>query len=96
MSKNLNWNCRCGQTNQTNFCSNCGEKRPHDLWICHCSTLNDEPICSNCGLSQYSTTHYDCDHCGLNLDGILNQSENLERCPSCGDLLTFHDQEWTI
>ena len=96
MGKLSKWICECGQHNRSNFCSICGEKAPHDVWICQCSTLNDTPSCSHCGLSRHAKTHRICDRCGFELDGVLNQTNEIKNCPSCGDEISHYDQEWTI
>ena len=45
------WNCECGQSNEGNFCSNCGKPRPVDagVWNCECGQSNSGNFCSNCG-----------------------------------------------
>ena len=40
------WTCSCGQTNNGNFCSNCGKARS---WTCECGSENTGNFCSNCG-----------------------------------------------
>ena len=40
------WTCSCGQTNNGNFCSNCGKAR---IWTCECGSENTGNFCSNCG-----------------------------------------------
>lgn len=45
------WNCICGQKgNSSNFCSNCGMKKPNPTWTCSCGkTGNSGKFCENCG-----------------------------------------------
>ncbi len=47
------WKCpSCGTMNTTNFCSNCGEKKPAPpaSWKCsNCGAENTTNFCSNCG-----------------------------------------------
>ena len=46
------WVCpTCGNTNATNFCSNCGTQKPAPAeWTCpDCGTVNDSKFCGNCG-----------------------------------------------
>ena len=40
------WTCSCGQTNNGNFCSNCGKAKS---WTCECGSENTGNFCSNCG-----------------------------------------------
>ena len=44
------WVCdECGTKNQTNFCGNCGAKKPDEKWICECGSVNEAIYCPNCG-----------------------------------------------
>lgn len=45
------WTCdACGTTNTTNFCGNCGAKKPSDEWECPaCGYSNTTNFCANCG-----------------------------------------------
>lgn len=46
------WQCEtCGETNEKNFCGNCGAARPS--WLCpNCGDTNEKNFCGNCGMSQ--------------------------------------------
>ncbi len=46
-----NWNCNCGQPNNLNFCSRCGQMRPSvDLWHCPvCGVASVYNFCGSCG-----------------------------------------------
>ena len=47
------WACpQCGNTNQGNFCSNCGTAKPAPVdWTCpQCGNANQGKYCSNCGI----------------------------------------------
>ncbi len=57
---NAMWSCpKCGTRNNTNFCSNCGEKKPtpqyaqpvqSDIWVCpNCGAKNRGNVCGACG-----------------------------------------------
>lgn len=51
------WKCACGKTNQYNFCTDCGAKRPaSNTWECPvCHRKNDTKFCPICG--QISPAH---------------------------------------
>ena len=45
----LVWTCTCGQVNEGNFCSNCGQPRTL-RWFCpDCGKENNGRFCSSCG-----------------------------------------------
>lgn len=48
---NTTWDCECGQKgNTTNFCPNCGSKKPQTTWDCECGQKdNTTNFCPNCG-----------------------------------------------
>ena len=49
------WVCpSCGNENTTNFCGNCGTKKPlEESWVCPaCSTVNTGNFCTECGRSR--------------------------------------------
>ena len=77
--KATGWNCSCGMTNiQTNFCPECGNKKPApaNSWDCGCGqkgvTTN---FCPNCGAKRPNPT-WNC-NCGQ-----TDISTNF--CPNCG------------
>ena len=75
------WNCSCGQTNITsNFCPNCGSKRPEGPkgWDCSCGQKNiTTNFCPNCGSKRpEGPKGWDCS-CGQK-----NIITNF--CPNCG------------
>ena len=45
------WTCSCGTVNSSNFCTNCGSKKPAPAgsWKCSCGTENTGNFCTNCG-----------------------------------------------
>ncbi len=45
------WVCSvCGSENTTNFCGNCGAKKPSGEWTCpDCRHVNTTNFCANCG-----------------------------------------------
>lgn len=46
-----NWNCTCGRVNISNYCTNCGNKRPMvERWTCsRCGYLSYWNFCGKCG-----------------------------------------------
>lgn len=75
------WNCSCGQTNITsNFCPNCGTKKPTEVagWNCSCGQVNiTTNFCPNCGNKKTEVKEgWDCS-CGQ-----TNITTNF--CPNCG------------
>ena len=75
------WNCVCGQkTICTNFCPNCGAKKPQPItgWDCsQCGQIGiTSNFCPNCGAKKTTSFTWDCS-CGTT--GI---STNF--CPNCG------------
>ena len=79
------WACpKCGTTNTTNFCSNCGEKKPAppESWTCSCGAVNTTNFCSNCGAKKGenapaapSAIEWKCD-CGA--------TNTTKFCSNCG------------
>ncbi len=53
------WVCSvCGTENTTNFCGNCGAKKPSGEWTCpDCGHLNTTNFCSNCGRQKPASSH---------------------------------------
>ncbi len=50
------WQCACGNTNKTEFCTACGRQRPDrnannapDKWVCGCGHTNSDAFCAQCG-----------------------------------------------
>ena len=75
------WNCSCGQTNiTTNFCPNCGNKKPEQKvgWNCSCGQTNiTTNFCPNCGSKKLE------EKAGWNCScGQTNITTNF--CPNCG------------
>ena len=75
------WSCSCGEKNiQSNFCPNCGSKKPApaNSWTCsNCGTVNiTSPFCPECGFKK-SSALWDCS-CGQK-----NIQTNF--CPNCGN-----------
>lgn len=76
------WNCVCGQTNNTtNFCPNCGAKKPEQSvgWNCACGQMNiTSNFCPNCGAKKpVEEQEWICPDCGKK--GIKTNF-----CPNCG------------
>ena len=77
------WNCSCGQSGITsNFCPNCGARRPAPPtgWDCpQCGTTNiTSNFCPNCGAKRpEGSAAWDCPNCGTT--GITSNF-----CPNCG------------
>lgn len=71
------WNCTCGQTGiATNFCPNCGAKKPEAGWTCSCGQTNiTSNFCPNCGAKK-PAPGWTCT-CGQ-----TNITSNF--CPNCG------------
>lgn len=75
------WNCACGQKEITsNFCPNCGAKKPQPAagWICpQCGQAGiTSNFCPNCGTKKQVPSAWDCT-CGQT--GITSNF-----CPNCG------------
>ena len=83
------WTCSCGNSNEGNFCSNCGGKKPivnsSAVWTCSCGTENTGNFCSNCG--NRKATKLVCDKCGWTSEG----ASDMKFCPNCGDPVTVAD-----
>lgn len=77
------WNCSCGQSGITsNFCPNCGARRPAPPtgWDCpQCGTTDiTSKFCPNCGAKRpEGPAAWDCPNCGTT--GITSNF-----CPNCG------------
>lgn len=74
------WNCSCGEKDiSSNFCPNCGAKRPSPVnaWDCTCGQTGiASNFCPNCGAKKPSANTWDCT-CGQT--GIISNF-----CPNCG------------
>ena len=75
------WSCNCGQSSiNSNFCPNCGSKRPEGPkgWDCGCGQKNiTTNFCPNCGSKKpEDPKEWDCS-CGQ-----INITTNF--CPNCG------------
>ena len=76
------WNCTCGTQNiATNFCPNCGSRKPEPQagWNCACGTQNIATnFCPNCGSRKPEPqTGWNC-ACG-------QQNITTNFCPNCGN-----------
>lgn len=85
------WNCTCGQKDITsNFCPNCGTKRPQKTvgWACpQCGKTGiTSNFCPNCGAKKPVPSVWDCS-CGMK--GITSNF-----CPNCGSKRP-ENQTWT-
>ena len=91
------WACSCGQQNITsNFCPNCGSKKPEPKagWNCSCGQQNitsnfcpncgskkpEEPAGWNCSCGQQNITSNFCPNCGTKKP----EEDNGWICPDCG------------
>ena len=91
------WACSCGQQNITsNFCPNCGSKKPEPKagWNCTCGQQNitsnfcpncgskkpEEPAGWNCSCGQQNITSNFCPNCGTKKP----EEDNGWICPDCG------------
>ena len=75
------WNCSCGTQNiATNFCPNCGTKKPEPQAGWNCTACGQQNItsnfCPNCGAKK-PETGWNCTACGQT--GITSNF-----CPNCG------------
>lgn len=76
------WDCGCGQKNiGTNFCPNCGTKKPEPKmgWNCSCGQQNiTSNFCPNCGAKRpEADLGWDCPECG-------QKGNKTNFCPNCG------------
>ena len=71
------WTCACGQTNEGNFCANCGTKKPAASvgWTCSCGKENFGNFCANCGKPKPAGDWF-CTDCGTKNSGNF--------CSGCG------------
>lgn len=85
------WNCTCGTQNiATNFCPNCGSKKPEPKagWNCTCGQQNiTSNFCPNCGSKKpEENAGWNC-ACGQN-----NITSNF--CPNCGTKKPAEEASW--
>ena len=85
------WNCTCGTQNiATNFCPNCGSKKPEPKagWNCTCGQQNiTSNFCPNCGSKKpEENAGWNC-ACGQN-----NITSNF--CPNCGTKKPAEEAGW--
>ena len=77
------WDCACGQKGITsNFCPNCGAKRPApaDTWDCACGQKGlTGKFCPNCGAKRPDPAQPDTWDCACGQKGITGNF-----CPNCG------------
>lgn len=77
------WDCACGQKGITsNFCPNCGAKRPApaDAWDCACGQKGlTGKFCPNCGAKRPDPAQPDTWDCACGQKGITGNF-----CPNCG------------
>lgn len=62
------WTCLCGghMTEDSRFCSKCGNKKPDNIkWLCTCDNEMEDLFCSKCGnkKSDSSAVEYKCNKC---------------------------------
>ena len=71
------WTCKCGNTGNGKFCSNCGSPRPAAVagWTCKCGKVNEGNFCSECG-SPKPAGDWFCSECGTKNSGKF--------CSGCG------------
>lgn len=87
------WNCACGQTNiTTNFCPNCGSKKPEPQTGWNCTACGQQNItsnfCPNCGAKKpEEAAGWNCTACGQ-----TNITTNF--CPNCGAKKPASDNGW--
>lgn len=87
------WSCACGQTNiASNFCPNCGSKRPEPQTGWNCTACGQQNItsnfCPNCGAKKpEKAAGWNCTACGQ-----PNITTNF--CPNCGAKKPAPDNGW--
>lgn len=86
------WNCTCGQQNiASNFCPNCGSKKPEHQtgWNCACGQQNiTSNFCPNCGAKKPAEdAGWNCTACG-------QQNITSNFCPNCGAKKPVEDNGW--
>ena len=87
------WNCSCGQSNiATNFCPNCGTKKPEPQAGWNCTACGQSNItsnfCPNCGAKKPEPqAGWNCTACGQ-----TNITSNF--CPNCGAKKPAADNGW--
>ncbi len=86
------WSCACGQQNITsNFCPNCGSKKPEPKagWNCTCGQQNiTSNFCPNCGAKKpEAAAGWNCTACG-------EQGITSNFCPNCGAKKPAADHGW--
>ena len=87
------WNCSCGQQNiATNFCPNCGGKKPEPQAGWNCTACGQQNIttnfCPNCGAKKPEPqTGWNCTACG-------QQNITTNFCPNCGNKKPVADNGW--
>lgn len=87
--RNNDWKCACGNTNEGNFCNNCGQTKPEEnTWSCSCGATNTGKFCKECGKAMETNTGWSC-LCGeINTGRFCNECGSSKpvsyRCNKCG------------
>lgn len=87
------WTCSCGTTNTSNFCMECGAKKPAPVegWTCSCGAVNQGKFCPECGAKKPADAPlYRCDKCGWQPADPKNPPKF---CPECGDIFDENDAQ---
>lgn len=87
------WNCTCGQQNiASNFCPNCGTKKPEPQagWNCACGQQHiTSNFCPNCGVKKPEGNP------GWNCTAFGQTNVTTNFCPNCGARKPEAPTTWT-
>ena len=90
------WTCACGTTNTSNFCMQCGAKKPvsttdTNAWTCTCGTSNTGKFCTECGAPKpLEIASWTCTCGAVNSSNFCTQCGNPKParvryvCSTCG------------